>query len=319
MLTSDPPVHTRLRRLVSREFTPRRIDDLAPRIRAITAGLIDAIAARGDGFDLVAELANPLPTTVIAELLGVPPGNYELFKQWSNAVVAGAARTQPWEEPPAEFLEAVGKLRGYFTQEIENRRRAPRIDLISGLVAAHDDEALDSEELLAFVLLLLLAGNETTTNLIGNGILALQRNPDQLEMLRREPKMIATAIEEIIRYDGPVQGTARFTTLSVELGGVAIPAATPIFVLIGAANRDPAKFTAPEKFDIARDPNEHLGFGTGIHFCLGAPLARLEGAIAINALLARFPRLRLADPDAQLVHKGSFFLRGLSELKMRVD
>ena len=190
MLTSDPPVHTRLRRLVSRAFTPRRIHDLAPRISEITAGLLDGIAGRGGEFDLVAEFANPLPVTVIAELLGVPPGNYELFKQWSNAIVAGASRTQPWEEPPPEFLEAVAKLRGYFAEEIEARRRAPGADLISALVAAHDDaEALSSEELLAFVVLLLLAGNETTTNLIGNGMLALARHPEQLEMLRREPEL----------------------------------------------------------------------------------------------------------------------------------
>jgi len=320
MLTSDPPVHTRLRRLVSRAFTPRRIHDLAPRISEITAGLLDGIAGRGGEFDLVAEFANPLPVTVIAELLGVPPGNYELFKQWSNAIVAGASRTQPWEEPPPEFLEAVAKLRGYFAEEIEARRRAPGADLISALVAAHDDaEALSSEELLAFVVLLLLAGNETTTNLIGNGMLALARHPEQLEMLRREPERIAGAIEEIVRYDGPVQGSVRFTTEAVELGGTAIPAGAPVFLLIGAANRDPAKFAAPEKFDPARDPNEHLGFGTGIHFCLGAPLARLEGAIAINAMLARFPRLRLADPDAARSYKGSFFLRGLSELRMRID
>ncbi len=319
MLTSDPPVHTRLRRLVSRDFTPRRINDLGPRIRQIAAGLVDGIAARGGEFDLVSELANPLPVTVIAELLGVPPGNYDEFKLWSDAVVAGAARTQPWEEPPPEFLEAVAKLRGYFAEEIEKRRRAPGSDLISALVAAHDDEALNSEELLAFVVLLLLAGNETTTNLIGNGMLALARNPEQLELLRREPELIGGAIEEIIRYDGPVQGTARFTTEPVNLGGAELPVSVPIFLLIGAANRDPAKFPAPEKFDITRDPNEHLGFGTGIHFCLGAPLARLEGAIAINAMLARFPRLRLADPDAPLSYKGSFFLRGLSALRMRID
>jgi cytochrome P450 len=319
MLTSDPPVHTRLRRLVSRDFTPRRINDFGPRIREIVAGLVDGIADRGGEFDLVSELANPLPVTVIAELLGVPPGNYDEFKRWSDAVVAGAARTQPWEEPPPEFLEAVAKLRGYFAEEIEKRRRAPGLDLISALVAAHDDEALSSEELIAFVVLLLLAGNETTTNLIGNGMLALARNPEQLELLRREPELIDDAIEEIIRYDGPVQGTVRFTTEPVNLGGTEVPVSVPIFLLIGAANRDPAKFQAPEKFDIARDPNEHLGFGIGIHFCLGAPLARLEGAIAINAMLARFPRLRLADPDAPLSYKGSFFLRGLSALPMRID
>jgi cytochrome P450 len=321
MLTSDPPVHTRLRRLISREFTPRRIHDLEPRISAIMAALLDGIAARGDAeFDLMAEVADTLPVMVISELLGVPSANYGVFKQWSDAVVAGAGRTQPWEEPPAEFLDAVAALRVYFAEQIEARRRAPGPDLISALVAAHDDaEALSSEELLAFVVLLLLAGNETTTNLIGNGMLALGRHPEQLDRLRREPARIADAVEEIIRYDGPVQATARFATVPVNLGGTEIPAGAPAFVLIAAANRDPAKFPAPEKFDIARHPNEHLAFGTGIHFCLGAPLARLEGAVAIGAILARFPHLRLADSAAPLSYKGSFFLRGLTALRMRID
>ncbi|HUY19860.1 MAG TPA: cytochrome P450 [Candidatus Binataceae bacterium] len=321
VLTSDPPVHTRLRRLISREFTPRRIHDLEPRIRAIMAALLDAIEQRGAAeFDLMAEVANALPVMVIAELLGVPSASYGTFKQWSDAVVAGAGRTQPWEEPPAEFLDAVAALRGYFAEQIEARRRAPGADLVSALVAAHDDaEALSSEELLAFVVLLLLAGNETTTNLIGNGMLALGRNPEQLEMLRREPARMAVAIEEIVRYDGPVQATARFATEAVNIDGTEIPVGAPAFVLIAAANRDPAKFPAPEKFDITRHPNEHLGFGIGIHFCLGAPLARLEGAIAIGAMLARFARLRLADPAAPTVYKGSFFLRGLSALQMKID
>jgi len=321
MLTSDPPVHTRLRRLISREFTRRRINDLEPRIRSIMAALLDTIAARGAAeFDLMAAVANTLPVMVIAELLGVPSTNYAVFKQWSDAVVAGSARTQPWQEPPAEFLDAVGALRGYFAGQIEARRAAPGPDLISALVAAHDDaEALSANELLAFVVLLLLAGNETTTNLIGNGMLALGRHPEQLDLLRREPTLIADAVEEIIRYDGPVQATARFATVAVNLDGTEIPAGAPAFVLIAAANRDPAKFPAPEKFDITRRPNEHLAFGTGIHFCLGAPLARLEGAVAIDAILERFPRLRLADPAAPRIYKGSFFLRGLSELKMRID
>jgi cytochrome P450 len=321
ILTSDPPVHTRLRRLISREFTPRRIHDLEPRIRTVTVGLLDGIAQRDAAeFDLMAELANKLPVMVIAELLGVPPGDYAIFKQWSDAVVAGAGRTQPWEEPPPEFLDAVAALRGFFAEQIDARRSAPGPDLVSALVAAHDDaEALSSEELLAFVVLLLLAGNETTTNLIGNGMLALGRHPEQLESLRREPVRTASAIEEILRYDAPVQATARFATVPVNLGGTEIPLGAPAFVLLAAANRDPAKFSAPEEFDITRHPNEHLSFGTGIHFCLGAPLARLEGAIAIGAMLARFPRLRLADPAAPLSYKGSFFLRGLSALPMRID
>ncbi|MBF6567844.1 MAG: cytochrome P450 [Candidatus Binataceae bacterium] len=317
MLTSDPPVHTRLRRLVSRDFTPRRILELEPRIRAITESLLINAVDRGGEFDVMAEIADTLPVMVIAELLGVPADNYETFKRWSDAVVAGAGRTQPWEEPPPEFLEAVAALRSYFAENIEERRRRPGKDLVSALVAAHDDsEALSAEELLALVVLLLLAGNETTTNLIGNGMLALGRNPGQVDLLRRDPALIPRAIEEIVRYDGPVQGTVRFTTAATNVGGTAIPAGAVVFVLLAAANRDPAKFDEPEKFDVTRTPNEHLGFGNGIHFCLGAPLARMEGAIAIGSIIARFPNFRLADPAARPAYKGSFFLRGLTELRM---
>jgi cytochrome P450 len=256
---------------------------------------------------------------VIAELLGVPAEEYEIFKRWSDAVVAGAGRTQPWEEPPAEFLDAAAALRSYFTGQIEARRRDPGHDLVSALVAAHDDaEALSSEELLAFVLLLLLAGNETTTNLIGNGMLALCRNPGQLELLRQHPELIGHAVEEMLRYDGPVQGTVRFTSGPANVGGTEIPPNSAGFVLVAAANHDPAQFADPDRFDIKRDASGHFAFGEGIHFCLGAPLARLEGAIAISAALARFPQFQIADPGARLTYKGSFFLRGLSALNLSV-
>jgi len=315
---SDPPVHTRLRRLVSRAFTPKRIRELEPRIREFTALLLDRAAARGE-FEVMADLANPLPVMVIAEMLGVPPDHYERFKRWSDAVIE-SDNTPPGTPLPDYIKEAFASLRAYFVDEIERRRRNPGSDLVSVLVAAHEEaEALTEQELIAFVLILLLAGNETTTNLIGNGMLALGRNPDQMARLKTDPALIPGAIEEMLRYDCPVQSTARYPKVDVEVGGTLLKANTVTFVMVAAANRDPAQFPHPDTFDIARDPNVHLAFGEGIHYCLGAPLARMEGAIAINAALARFPHLRLAQTDAPLRYKGSYFLRGLAELKMALE
>ena len=318
MLFSDPPLHTRLRRLVSRDFTPRRIRDLEPRIREIAKDLIDAAQRKGE-LDVMHDVANVLPVKVIAEMLGVPPDHYAQFKHWSDTVVAGD-NTLPGTPMPDEFHAATKSLRNYFADEIERRRKSPGADLVSALVAAHDDaEAMDADELLAFVLLLLLAGNETTTNLIGNGMLALGRNPAQMDLLRQNPALMPRAIEEILRYDGPVQSTIRFPKDAVNLAGTDLPAGQGCFILLAAANRDPAQFNDPEKFDVTRDPNEHVAFGEGIHLCIGAPLARMEGAIAIGAMLERFPRLRIQDPSAPVTYKGSYFLRGLSSLTMAID
>jgi cytochrome P450 len=315
MLFADPPVHSRLRRLISRDFTPRRIRELEPRIREIAARLLDAVARKGE-LEVMADLANALPVMVIAEMLGVPPAMYETFKHWSDTVISGD-NTLPGNPLPPEFHECVDALRSYFSAEIERRRRTPGPDLVSALVAAHaESDALTADELLAFVILLLLAGNETTTNLIGNGMLALGRNPEQMDLLRRTPELTPKAIEEILRYDGPVQSTFRNTTAAVNLGGTELPEGAGCFVILAAANRDPAQFPAPDRFDITRDPNDHVAFGEGIHFCLGAPLARLEGAIAIGETLRRFPHLRLKDPAAPLTYKGSYFLRGLAGLPM---
>jgi cytochrome P450 len=318
MLFSDPPVHTRLRKLVSRDFTPRRIREMEPRIRELTDMLLDMAEARGD-FEVMRDLANPLPVMVIAEMLGVEPELYATFKRWSDAIVSGD-NTLPGNPLPAEFTTSVEDLRAYFSAQIEKRRKTPGPDLVSALVAAHtESDALGADELMAFVILLLLAGNETTTNLIGNGTLALGRNPDQMKMLQREASLLPRAIEEMLRYDGPVQSTARFTKSAVELGGTFFPARFPIFVILAAANRDPAQFPDPDRFDITRDPNDHLAFGEGIHFCIGAPLARLEARIAFSAMLERFPKLRLRDPEAKLPYKGSYFLRGLAALPMATD
>lgn len=318
MLFSDPPTHTRLRKLVSRAFTPKRIKDLEPRIREITATLLDRAARRG-AFEVVADLATPLPVMVIAEMLGVPPGDYERFKHWSDKIIE-SDNVPPGMPLPDEIKQAAQELRGYFAQAIESRRREPGPDLISALVAAHDeDDALSAGELLAFVLLLLLAGNETTTNLIGNGMLALGRNPEQLELLRSRPDLTAQAVEEMLRYDGPVQSTVRYNVEPVEISGARIEPNTTIFVILAAANRDPARYANADKFDITREPIGHLAFGDGIHFCLGAALARLEATIAFGAALEHFPRLRLAERDAPLRYKGSYFLRGLSALTLAID
>jgi vitamin D3 1,25-hydroxylase len=318
MLFSDPPMHTRLRRLVSRDFTPRRIREMEPRIREIAKNLIDAASRNGD-LEVMSAIANALPVMVIAEMLGVPPEHYEQFKHWSDVVVSGD-NTLPGSPLPDEFHAATKALRDYFAEEIERRRKQPGPDLVSALVAAHDDaEAMKADELLAFVLLLLLAGNETTTNLIGNGMLALGRNLTQMDLLRAHPELMPRAVEEILRYDGPVQSTIRFTTENVNLGGTELPANLGCFIIVAAANRDPAQFVDPDRFDITREPRDHVALGEGIHFCIGAPLARMEGAIAIGAMLERFPRLALKNPEAEVVYKGSYFLRGLNSLTMSID
>jgi len=318
MLGSDPPTQTRLRRLVSRDFTPRRIRELEPRIGEIAQDLIDA-AQRQGRLDVMPDIANPLPVMVISELLGVPPQEYRQFKHWSDKIIE-ADNTPPGMPIPDDIKCAFTELKSYFTQEIERRRKHPGADLVSALVAAHDEaEALSADELLQFVVLLLLAGNETTTNLIGNGMLALGRNPDAMAALRSKPALMRGAIEEMLRYDGPVQATFRTATKDTVVGGTPIAAGMGVFVIIAAANRDPAQFKEAEKFDITREPNEHLAFGEGIHFCIGAPLARLEGAIAIGAMLERFGRLRLKDPAMKPAYKGSYFLRGLQSLPMAID
>ena len=315
MLGSDPPTQTRLRRLVSRDFTPRRIRELDPRIREIAKNLLDAAERKGE-FDVMADLANPLPVMVISDLLGVPPEEYRQFKNWSDKIIE-ADNTLPGMPMPDEIKTAFTELKEYFLAEIERRRKHPGPDLVSALVAAHDEaEALSADELLQFVVLLLLAGNETTTNLIGNGMLALGRDPVSMAALRAKPELMRGAIEEMLRYDGPVQSTFRTATKDTTVGGTSIESGMGVFVIVAAANRDAAQFKDPEKFDITRAPNEHVALGEGIHFCIGAPLARMEGSIAIGSALERFPHLRLKEPDAPLTYKGSYFLRGLSRLEM---
>ena len=317
MLGADPPVHTRLRKLVSRDFTPRRIAAMTPRITEITTGLLDEVAAKGE-FDAMADLANQLPVLVIAEMLGIPTERHREFKSWSDAIIASSA-IPPFMPRPPEAIDATKSMKTFLEGEIERRRSLPGPDLISALIASQEAEVLSAGELLAFLILLLLAGNETTTNLIGNGLLALGRYSDQRELLRNDPLLIGSAIEEMLRFDSPVQGTIRVAKQAVKVSGVEIEPGTLVIALIAAANRDPSVFARPEVFDVARDPNEHIAFGYGIHFCIGAPLARLEGEIAISAVLERFPRFALANSGSPLNYKGSLFLRGLSALPMKVS
>src|SRR5215472_11335719 len=318
MLGSDPPQHSRLRRLVSRDFTPRRIRELEPRIRQIAKEQLDKVEAKGS-FDVMADLANVLPVTVIAEMLGVPPELNAQFKHWSDTLISGDNNI-PGTPPSPLIVKTVDELGDYFTAEIERRRKNPGSDLVSALVAAHDEgDVMSSADLLSFVLLLLIAGNETTTNLIGNGTLALGRHPDQMARLRQKPELMPRAIDEMLRYDGPVQSTFRTAICDTNVGGTDIKTGTGVFVMVAAANRDPAHFPDPDRFDITRDPNDHVAFGEGIHFCLGSGLAKVEGSIAIATMLARFPGLRLANPEAPLKYKGSYFLRGLAQLEMAID
>jgi cytochrome P450 len=316
ILTADPPIHSRLRKLVSKAFTPRRVRELEPRVREITADLLSQ-ANNSSEIEAMAALANPLPVIVIAEMLGVSAGDHAQFKQWSNDLISSFGQESITSGPSAAGIAARNALRGYLAEAIKQRSANPAEDLISALVTARDEsDALSEDELLAFVVLLLLAGNETTTNLIGNGLLALCRHPEQQQRLRANRDLIPSAIEEMLRFDPPVQMTLRVPTAATNVSGTDIPAGSLCFILLAAANRDPEHFPQPENFDVARDPNEHVAFGEGIHFCLGAPLARLEGAIAMELMLEKFPRLQLANPQAKLEYRGSMALRGLSELRI---
>jgi cytochrome P450 PksS len=318
LINTDPPAHSRLRRLVSRDFTPRRMRQLEARIREIAAAAIDAARRNGE-FDVVRDLANAMPVKVIAEMLGVPPQLDTTFKQWSDKLI-DAGNNLPGTPTPPDVVKILDALTDYFEIEIEKRRPTPGPDLVSALVRAHDEgDVLSPADLLNFVTLLLVAGNETTTNLIGNGTLALMNHLGQLELLRDQMGLLPNAIEEMLRYDGPVQATARFPKRAAELGGIQIPAGAIVFVILAAADRDPAQFERPNQFDIRRSPNDHVAFGEGIHFCLGANLARMEAAIAFDVMLERFPRLRLKDPELQPKYKGTYFLRGIESLPMAID
>jgi pimeloyl-[acyl-carrier protein] synthase len=313
MLFQDPPDHTRLRTLVSKAFTPRVIEGMRGHIQQVVDGLLDQVKAAGR-MDVVADLAYPLPVIVICEMVGVPPEDRDKFRDWSYAIARSLdAIAVPNEELARRANEAQDALTGYFAQLIEERRRAPRADLLSALIAAEEaGDRLTTQELFATGILLFIAGHETTVNLIGNGTLALLRNPEQMQRLRADPGLIAGAVEELLRYDSPVQRTGRLLYEDVTIDGKTIPKGSIAVALIGAANRDPAHFPDPDRLDITRSDNRHLAFGWGIHFCLGAPLARLEGQIAFGTLLRRFPRLTLTGDPVE--YRETSTLRGLRAL-----
>jgi cytochrome P450 len=314
MLDRDPPDHTRLRSLASKAFTPRVVEALRPRIQEIVDGLLDHVQRAGT-MDLIEEFAYPIPVNVICEMLGVPVEDHEQFKGWSLDLARGLDSIMLG--PDSEISKRSGKAREglatYMRGLIAERRTSPRGDLLSALIAAEEaGDKLSEPELVAMCLLLLVAGHETTVNLIGNGMLALLRHPDQLRLLREHPELIGTAVEELLRFDGPVQRTARTPTEDVMIGDVTIPAGEIVMPFIGAADRDPAQFREPDRLDITRTENRHIAFGWGIHFCLGAPLARIEGQIAINTLVRRMPKLALAVDQPE--HRHSLTLRGLVAL-----
>ncbi|MEV4440355.1 cytochrome P450 [Streptomyces sp. NPDC049577] len=312
MLQTDPPVHTRLRGVVAREFTARRVEALRPRVEQVTAGLLDAVAPLGRA-DLVASLALPLPVAVIGELLGVPEADHGDFHDWSHRMVFAPSA--------ASAAEAAGAMTAYLTELLRAKRHAPGPDLLSALVRAEDatGRPLPADELLGMAFVLLVAGHETTVNLLANGTYALLTHPEQLAALRADRSLLAGAIEEMLRYEGPVTSAAyRWTAEPLEIGGVTVPAGEAVLVILGSASRDPGRFPEPDRFDIRRRPagGGHLAFGHGVHHCLGAPLARLEAEVAFSALLDRFPDLALdAGPADPLWRPG--LIRGLSRLPVR--
>jgi cytochrome P450 len=314
MLRLDPPDHTRLRGLVSKAFTPRAVERLRPRVESIVQGLLDAAESNG-ALDVVEDLGYPLPVTVIAEMLGVPSEERAQFKHWSDEVVRGLGFGSLDDERRSEA--ASRQLSAYLEGIVARRRSDPREDLITALVQAEEGgDRLSAAEILSTCILLLVAGNETTTNLIGNGMLALLRHPAQLEPLRANPSRITSAVTELLRYDSPVQATSRIATADVELrDGSIVRAGEQVILLLGSANRDPEVFPEPDRLDITRDGERHLSFGLGTHFCLGAPLAQLEAQVAIAALIERFPGLKLA--SERIAWGDNAILRGVTSLPVR--
>jgi cytochrome P450 len=320
LLFMDPPDHTRLRRLVACAFTPKRVADLRRTSEAITAELLDetaAAGASGDVVDLIRSLAYPLPVRTICSLLGVPEADEATFTRWSR----GLARSLDPSvlrsaEVDAAIADAESGLAAYLEDLLAVRRTRPRDDLLSALLDVEaDGDRISPDEVVDLALLLLVAGHETTVNLIGNGVLALLRAPDQLNLLRRAPDLVAGVVDELLRFDSPVQLTQRVATEDLDLVGCPVRAGDEIMLVLGAANRDPLVFAEPNRLDVTRDARRHVAFGGGIHHCLGAALAQLEGEVALSALLARFPQLELA---GEPLRRPTFTLRGLESLPVVV-
>jgi cytochrome P450 len=314
LLTSDPPEHTVLRRKISRAFTPRMIAQWETRIREVTESLVAdlCVAGRAGPVDLISRLASPLPTTVIAEMLGVPPERQVDFKRWSDDLVGGLVSGGSIRR----MLTSGAEIITFFAGIVRKRRAQPGDDLISLLVCGRDESALGVRELVTFCILLLVAGNETTTNLIANAMLALFDHPDLEKQLRADPTLAGRVVEETLRYDNPGQGLIRVAIADVTNGAAVIPAGSKVLTLVGSANRDPTHFADPDDFQLDREPNDHLGFGTGIHLCIGAPLARMEGSIALETLFCRTHSIAPAGTPDRIP---SAVLRGLRSLPVAVE
>ncbi|HKO25499.1 MAG TPA: cytochrome P450, partial [Chloroflexota bacterium] len=312
MLFLDPPDHTRLRGLVNKAFTPRVVEGMRPHIQAIVDDLLDAVQEAGR-MDVIQDFAYPLPAIVIAEMLGVPPEDRDQFRIWSDDFGALIGRSDLTLDGATRALRGVAEFMDYFRNIVAWRRASPRDDLLQSLIAAEDrGDALSEEELLANCVLLLAAGHGTTTHLIGNGLLALLRNPDQLRKLRDDPTLIAAAVTELLRYDSPVQATGRVAAQELPIGARRVGVGEGLILCLGAANRDPEQFPDPDRLDIGRRENRPIAFGHGIHFCLGAPLARIEAQIAFATLLRRLPGLHLG--TEVLEWEPSLSFRGLARL-----
>ncbi|MFJ2847518.1 cytochrome P450 [Streptomyces sp. SID4946] len=310
MLNTDPPEHHRLRQMVNKSFTMRRVQQLRPRIEQVTDELLDAV--RGlDVVDVIDTLAFPLPIIVICELLGVPERDRNTFRAWISAFLLAVE--------PEVRLEASTAMDAYIRQQVAAKRAAPDDDMISVLATEESEDRLSDDEIVAMIVLLLAAGHETTVNLIGNGMLALVTHPAQFAELRADRSLLPGAIEEFLRYDGPVnQATLRFTSEPVEIGGRVIPEGEFVMLNIDSANHDPQRYADPDRFDLHRDARGHLSFGHGIHFCLGAPLARLEAEVVFGRLLDTFDEIELAAPVEQLEWRSSTLMRGLEKLPVRM-
>lgn len=313
----DPPEHTRLRRLVARAFTPRVVKARMDEITQTIEGLVDDLRDHR-GVDLIHEFAFPLPAVVIAQMLGVPPEDRNLFKEWSDKLTSLVFGAYGQEDRFESAARGMIELRDYLMALIEEHQRRPGDNLISLLLEHEGDDALSREELVATCTLLLFGGHETTTNLIGNGTLALLSHPDQLATLRSKPDLIGPAVEEILRYDGPARATVRLVKEEHEVGGRVLKEGERVFLVNLAANRDPKAYPQPDRLDIERNPGNHLGFGVGIHYCLGAPLARLEGQLAISRLLDAFPDLSLEAEPRELEWHGTMLSRGLQSLPVNL-
>ncbi|MFJ6797837.1 cytochrome P450 [Streptomyces sp. NPDC091268] len=317
LLNIDPPDHTRLRRLVSKAFTPRRVAEFTPRVQELTDQLIDRFASRGEA-DLIHEFAFPLPIYAICEMLGVPREDQDDFRDWAGMMIRHGGG------PRGGVARSVKQMRTYLGELIHRKRDDLGDDLISDLIRASDHgDHLTEAEATAMAFILLFAGFETTVNLIGNGVHSLFMNPDQRERLQAslaagERALLETGVEELLRYDGPVElATWRFATEALTLGGQEVAAGDPVLVVLAAADRDPERFAEPDTLDLARTDNQHLGYGHGIHYCLGAPLARLEGQTALATLLTRLPDLELVVPPEELRWRGGLIMRGLRTLPVR--